>query len=53
MWRTGDRVPKPGVYSSQCCSYENALAETQEFPECGNCGKPAQWLEFKGSEVAR
>jgi hypothetical protein len=53
MWRTGDRVPKPGVYSSECCSYEDALAETQEFPACGNCGQPARWLAFKGSEVVR
>lgn len=53
MLMTGDKVPKPGVYSSECCSYENALSETQEFPPCGNCGQPTRWVEFEGREVVR
>ena len=50
MPKTGDKVSKPGVYSSQCCSYEAALALGQDFPPCGNCGRPTQWTEFRGGE---
>jgi|RhiMetdeSRZDD1v2_1073273.scaffolds.fasta_scaffold11378_8 hypothetical protein len=44
MNSTGDRVQQPGLYSSRCCSYENALAETQEFPVCGTCGRSTEWM---------
>jgi hypothetical protein len=45
MPRTGEKVKQPGVYSSRCCSYENALGENEEFPRCGGCSKPAEWIQ--------
>jgi hypothetical protein len=41
--KTGQLVRQPGVYTTRCCSYEDALAEDQEFPVCGTCSRPAEW----------
>jgi hypothetical protein len=43
MNSTGDRVQQPGVYTSRCCSYENALGQDQEFPVCGTCSRHTAW----------
>ena len=43
MHTSGDRVQQSGVYTSRCCSYENALSQDQEFPVCGTCSRPTQW----------
>ena len=43
MNATGDQVERPGVYTSRCCSYENALGMDQEFPVCGTCSRPTAW----------
>jgi hypothetical protein len=40
---SGDRVQQPGVYTSRCCSYRNALGHDQEFPMCGTCSRATQW----------
>jgi hypothetical protein len=42
--KTGERVRQPGLYTSRCCSYENGLGVDQEFPPCGTCGRPTEWL---------
>jgi hypothetical protein len=44
MPRTGEHVREPGVYSSRCCSYEDGLGESDEFPRCGTCGRPTEWI---------
>jgi hypothetical protein len=44
MAKTGERVRQPGLYTSRCCSYETGLGEGQEFPVCGSCTRPTEWL---------
>lgn len=54
MPRTAESVRQPGVYSSRCCSYENAVGENDVFPPCGTCGRPADWIEITpGQDVRR
>jgi hypothetical protein len=43
MGRTGEHVRQPGLYTTQCCSYENGLGEDQQFPVCGRCGRATDW----------
>jgi hypothetical protein len=52
MHSTGERVLQPGVYTSHCCSYEDALAEAQEFPVCGTCARPTQWARVTPGEAS-
>jgi hypothetical protein len=44
MYLSGDRVQEQSVYTTRCCSYDTVLNQDQEFPACGICGHPTQWL---------
>jgi hypothetical protein len=43
MKRTGEDVPDPGLYYSDCCLEEVILAAGDSFPRCKRCSGLAEW----------